>query len=136
MAKRIASRAEARNTSSSTRPRKKYLITLRSKLMGLRIAGMARRRDRGTLDRRRLLSFLAHNRKSLVFTRRIGNYHAHKIQPDRQCSVAAGFIFSQIPFFVEAHPHAASQAGRKAHKPRISVIIGGSGLAGNGMVQF
>src|SRR4030088_613030 len=115
MAKRMASSAEERNTSSSTRPRKKYLITLRSNLMGLCIAGMARRRDRGTLDRRRLLSCLAHNRESLVFTRRIGNHRAHKIQPDRQGCVATGLVLTQGLLFVKANPDSTGQAGREAH---------------------
>ena len=50
--------------------------------------------------------------------------------------MAAGFAFSQVLLFVKAYPHAASQAGREAHKPCVRVVIGGAGLARHGMVQF
>src|SRR5947209_8025200 len=136
MAKRMASSAEERNTSSSTRRRKKYLMTLRSKLVGLRVASMARRCDCSALNRRGFLYFSDHSRKSLVFPRWIGNYHAHKIQPDGQSRMAPGLAFSQILFFVEAYPHAASQAGGEAHKPCVGVVIGSAGLARHRMVEF
>src|ERR1051325_8327851 len=136
MAKRMASSADERNTSSSTRPRKEYLITLRNTLVGLRVAGGAKRRDGSALDRRCFLSLAAHSRKGFVFPPRIRDYTPHEIHPDRQSGMASGFVFSQVLFFVEAHPHAASQAGREAHEPCVRVVIGGAGLTRNGMVQF
>src|ERR1041385_7563472 len=136
MAKRMASSADERNTSSSTRPRKEYLITLRNTLVGLRVAGGAKRRDGSAPDCRCFLSLAAHSRKGFVFPGRVRDYTPHEIHPDRQSGLASRFIFSQVLFFVEAHPHAASQAGRETNKPCIGVVIRGAGLARHRMVQF
>src|SRR5580765_7649354 len=107
MAKRIASNAEARKTSSSTRLRKKYLTSLRSNLVCLRVTGMAKRRNGGAIDWRDLFFALACGDECLVFSLRIGNYGMHKVNPDGQRRVAAGFVVAKIFLFVKADPNTA-----------------------------
>src|SRR5262249_15324469 len=111
MAKRMANSAEERKTSNSTRARKKYLTSLRSTLVGLRVSRMARRRNGGAFERRTFLQALFQRKKGFVLVQGIGDNFAHEVHPDGKRGVAAGFVLTQVLLFVKAHPHAAGHAG-------------------------
>src|SRR5689334_5796535 len=136
MAKRMASRAEAKKTSSSTRLRKKYLTSLRSNLVCLRVTSVAERRNSSAIDWRYLLFALACGDECLVFSRGVGDHGTHEVNPDGQRGVAAGFVVAKIFLFVKADPDTARHAGCEADKPCVRIVIGCAGLARHRMTQL
>src|SRR5437016_14329990 len=125
MAKRMASSAEEKQTSSRTNPSRKYLISLRTTLVRLRIR-MLRHHDFSFFNGCILAVFLLKERKErFIFARRISDGCTHEICPDRQRCLAACFPGAKRLLLVKANPYAAGDTGREAHKPRISVDVGG-----------
>src|ERR1700760_4278731 len=97
MAKRMASSAEANATSSSTRPRRKNLMSLRmGMLVGLRVGGRLGHVSLGLFQR--------HGSAALVFRQwlkglagacAVGDAGPHEINPDRQRRLRAGLLAAQ-----------------------------------------
>src|SRR5215469_16475389 len=129
MEKRMASSAEAQKTSSRINPRRRYRNSLRSTSASLR-AQAAPRKSRGLFFGWRLFLVVTRRAKCFVLASRISQGDAHEVHPDGERGFASGFVPAQRLLFIEADPHAARNARREADEPRVSVIVGGAGLAG------
>src|SRR5258708_22229298 len=133
MAKRMASSADERQTSSSTSDKRKKRNNFRiSVRLGVACAGW---RTHWALDRNGFVS-IVHGSKRFVFARRLGDCGAHEINPDRQRSQTTGFILPQSLFLVKANPYPAGDTGREAYEPSVGVFVGGPGFAGQRMVEL
>src|SRR5215469_11135693 len=135
MAKRMASSAEAQKTSSRINPRRKYRNSLRSTSASLR-AQAAPGKSCGHFLGWGLLLVVIGPAKRFVLAGRISQSDAHEVHPDRQSRFATGFVPAQRLLFVESDPHAAGNARREADEPRVGVIVGSPGLAGQRMVEL
>ena len=60
----------------------------------------------------------------------------HERRPDGGGGVAARVARAQPAGRVVAHPHAGDEVGREADEPRIAIVVGGAGLAGDGTVDL
>src|SRR6516164_1025655 len=94
MAKRMATSAEVTKTSSSTRPRRKYRSHLRSMLVRLCVAGMARHEGRYLLHAR-FVGLVHGPEEGFVFSPWLSDSGAHEVDPDGQGRLGASLFLAQ-----------------------------------------